>query len=52
MFSSAGRGVAYGILSTRVDGNDIFAVRKTTKLAREYAIANNKPVLIELMTYR
>jgi len=36
----------------RVDGNDVLAVYQTTKLAREYASKENKPVLIEALTYR
>lgn len=48
----AARGPAYGIYTIRVDGNDFFAVHNATKHAREYALANNKPVLIEAMTYR
>lgn len=48
----AARGPAYGIHTIRVDGTDIFAVYNATKMAREYAIKNNKPVLIEAMAYR
>ncbi len=47
-----GRGVAYGLNVVRVDGNDIFAVYNATKAAREYAIKESKPALIEAMTYR
>lgn len=48
----ASRGVGYGIKTIRVDGNDILAVLKATQLARTYALAENKPVLIEAMSYR
>jgi len=48
----ASRGVGYGIKTIRVDGNDILAVIKATQLAREYALAENAPVLIEAMSYR
>lgn len=49
----ASRGVGYGIDTIRVDGNDIFAVREVTKLAREMALEGDmKPVLIEAMSYR
>lgn len=48
----AGRGPAYGIATARVDGNDIFAVLEATRAARKYAAENNKPVLLEAMTYR
>jgi 2-oxoglutarate dehydrogenase complex dehydrogenase (E1) component-like enzyme len=36
----------------RVDGNDVFAVHAAVREAREYALANSAPVLIEAMTYR
>ncbi|XP_043231950.1 2-oxoisovalerate dehydrogenase subunit alpha, mitochondrial-like [Amphibalanus amphitrite] len=48
----AGRGPAYGIASIRVDGNDTLAVYNATVAARNMAINENKPVLIEAMTYR
>lgn len=48
----AGRGVGYGMKAFRVDGNDVFAVYNTVANARKYALENNKPVLIEAMTYR
>lgn len=48
----ASRGMGYGIDTVRVDGNDIFAVRRATQLARELALKNQKPVLIEAMSYR
>jgi 2-oxoisovalerate dehydrogenase E1 component alpha subunit len=48
----ASRGVGYGIKTIRVDGNDILAVLKATQLAREYAVNEHKPVLIEAMSYR
>uniref|UniRef100_A0A7E4UZC8 2-oxoisovalerate dehydrogenase subunit alpha n=1 Tax=Panagrellus redivivus TaxID=6233 RepID=A0A7E4UZC8_PANRE len=47
----AGKGPGYGLHTIRVDGNDLFAVYNATKYARELA-AQNKPVLIEAMTYR
>lgn len=46
------RADGYGISSMRVDGNDIFAVREAVKIARKYTLDNNKPFLIEAMTYR
>lgn len=46
------RGLAYGIPSIRVDGNDLFAVHDATKAARELALEKNTPVVIEAMTYR
>jgi 2-oxoisovalerate dehydrogenase E1 component alpha subunit len=48
----AGRGPAYGIASIRVDGNDTLAVYNATKAARHIAVNENRPVLIEAMTYR
>jgi len=48
----AGRGPAYGIHTIRVDGNDVFAVYNATKAARDLAVNQSKPVLIEAMTYR
>lgn len=48
----AGRGPGYGINTLRVDGNDVLAVYNATKLAKDFAVKNNKPVLIEALTYR
>lgn len=41
-----------GIPSIRVDGNDILAVFNATAAARTVAVEENRPVLIEAMTYR
>ena len=46
------RGIAYGMPTIRVDGNDIFAVHAATKKARELIIKDKKPVLIEAISYR
>jgi len=46
------RGPAYGMSTIRVDGNDVLAVYNATQAAREIAEKENKPVLIEAMTYR
>ena len=51
-FVSACRGDGYGMISLRVDGNDVFAVYNAVKAARDIAVNQNKPVLIEAMTYR
>ncbi|MDN6161151.1 MAG: pyruvate dehydrogenase (acetyl-transferring) E1 component subunit alpha [Atopostipes sp.] len=48
----AQKGVAAGIASIQVDGMDPVATYAATKKAREYAHENNKPVLIETITYR
>lgn len=49
---TAPRGLAYGVETIRVDGNDVFAVHKVTKAARELAITEQRPVMIEAMSYR
>ncbi|NXO76853.1 ODBA dehydrogenase, partial [Sitta europaea] len=51
-FPAAARGPGYGLLSIRVDGNDVFAVYNATREARRRAVAENQPFLIEAMTYR
>lgn len=48
----AGRGPAYGIATIRVDGTDVFAVYNAMKLAREYVLRENKPIVFEAMAYR
>jgi 2-oxoisovalerate dehydrogenase E1 component alpha subunit len=48
----APRGPAYGLPTIRVDGNDVLATFAATQRAREIAVEQNKPVLIEAMTYR
>ncbi|KAK2196436.1 bifunctional thiamine diphosphate-binding fold/Dehydrogenase [Babesia duncani] len=46
------RGLALGIPSIRVDGNDLFASYIATKHAREHCIKHSTPIVIEFMTYR
>ena len=48
----APRGVGYGIPSIRVDGNDILAVYAASIKARNLAIQESSPVIIETMSYR
>ncbi|BDX06485.1 thiamine pyrophosphate-dependent dehydrogenase E1 component subunit alpha [Planctobacterium marinum] len=48
----ASRGIGYGVKTIRVDGNDVLAIYAATQKAREIALAENCPVLIEAMTYR
>ena len=54
----AGRGVALGMHTIRVDGSDLFAVYAATKAARALALGGGpggappQPVLVEAMTYR
>ena len=40
------------MMSIRVDGNDLMAVFNATAKAREIALAENRPIMIEAMTYR
>ena len=40
------------MMAIRVDGNDVFAVYNVTKAAREIAVNQQRPVLVEAMTYR
>ena len=42
------KGKAYGIWSIRVDGNDALAVYSAVHTAREIAIKEKRPVLIEV----
>ncbi|XP_065874492.1 2-oxoisovalerate dehydrogenase subunit alpha 2, mitochondrial-like [Euphorbia lathyris] len=46
------RGQAYGVRSLRVDGNDAFAMYNAVHAAREMAITEQRPILIEALTYR
>ena len=48
----APRAFGYRMHVIRVDGNDVLAVYEATRKAREMAVRDNKPVLIEAMTYR
>lgn len=48
----ASRGQGYGMESIRVDGNDVLAVYNATRYAREVAVNQQRPVLIEAMTLR
>ncbi|XP_071923597.1 2-oxoisovalerate dehydrogenase subunit alpha 1, mitochondrial isoform X2 [Coffea arabica] len=45
------RGQAYGIRSIRVDGNDALAVYNSVRTARQTAINEQRPILIEVKTY-
>lgn len=46
------RAAGYGMHAIRVDGNDVAAVYAATKAARELCVQENKPVMIEALTYR
>ena len=48
----AARGLGYGIKTIRVDGNDILAVYAAAVAARNIAVQEQRPVLIETMSYR
>lgn len=44
------RGQAYGIRSIRVDGNDALAVYNSVRTARQMAVNEQRPILIEVRT--
>ena len=46
------RGIAYGMPTIRVDGNDLFAIYNACEQARELIIKEKRPALIEAVTYR
>ncbi|XP_050141810.1 2-oxoisovalerate dehydrogenase subunit alpha 2, mitochondrial-like [Malus sylvestris] len=46
------KGRAYGVRSIRVDGNDALAVYGAVYAARDMAIKEQRPILIEALTYR
>ncbi len=46
------KGIAYDVSSILVDGNDFFAMHDALSYAREFAISDSKPFLIEAQTYR
>lgn len=46
------RGQAYGIRGIRVDGNDALAVYSAIHAAREMAVTEGRPILVEALTYR
>ena len=48
----AEKGIAYGMPSVRVDGNDVLAVYQVTKAAVERARRGDGPTFIEAVTYR
>lgn len=48
----APRAYGYKMDVIRVDGNDILAMYQATEAARKLAVEENRPVLIEAMTYR
>lgn len=48
----ADRAVGYGMKGITIDGNNILEVYNTIKEARAYCINEQKPILIECMTFR
>jgi 2-oxoisovalerate dehydrogenase E1 component len=48
----ADRAKGYGMESVVIDGNNVLSVYDTVKGVREYCIRNQKPYLIECMTFR
>lgn len=46
------RARGYGMEGVQIDGNNILTVYETVKGVREYCIKNQKPYLIECMTFR
>lgn len=54
-FASEGvapKGIGYGVLTYKVDGNDFFAVHAVVSDARRHCLEGKGPVLIEAITYR
>lgn len=48
----ADRAIGYGMRGITIDGNNILEVYKEITKARAYCIAEQKPILIECMTFR
>jgi len=48
----APRGLAFGIPTIRIDGNDFLAIYAATQEARRIGVEEGRPTLIEAMTYR
>ncbi|KAF8068400.1 2-oxoisovalerate dehydrogenase subunit alpha 2 [Scenedesmus sp. PABB004] len=48
----AARGPAFGVRTVRVDGGDARAMHAATRGARELALRESAPVLVEAMSYR
>jgi 2-oxoisovalerate dehydrogenase E1 component len=51
-FSLVERAKGYGMEGIRIDGNNILEVYDTIKGVKDYCIENQKPYLIECMTFR
>jgi 2-oxoisovalerate dehydrogenase E1 component len=48
----ADKGIGYGIESVQIDGNNILDVYDTIRGVREFCIREQKPYLVECMTFR
>jgi 2-oxoisovalerate dehydrogenase E1 component len=48
----ADKAIGYGMASKIIDGNNILEVFNAIKEAREYCIKEQKPILVEAMTFR
>ncbi len=48
----ADKAIGYGMKGITIDGNNILEVYRTIKEARAYCIKEQKPILIEAMTFR
>jgi 2-oxoisovalerate dehydrogenase E1 component len=48
----ADKGVGYGMRAEIIDGNNILEVYHAVREAREYCIREQKPILLECMTFR
>jgi 2-oxoisovalerate dehydrogenase E1 component len=46
------KAIGYGMQGVRIDGNNILEVYDTMKGVRDYCIQNQKPYLVECMTFR
>lgn len=46
------KAIGYGMEGVQVDGNNLLEVYQTIRTARAYAIKEQKPVLVEAMTFR
>ncbi|MBS0025807.1 alpha-ketoacid dehydrogenase subunit alpha/beta [Chitinophaga sp. 22321] len=46
------KAIGYGMEGVQIDGNNLLEVYQTMRTARAYAIQEQKPVLIEAMTFR
>jgi 2-oxoisovalerate dehydrogenase E1 component len=46
------KAMGYGIEAVKIDGNNVLTVHETIKGVRNYCIQNQKPYLVECMTFR